>query len=670
MNTAIKKLPVVETTIHAIPLEFIEENSLNPRLIPDLDSPPQSEAEEALRVELRELGESMMQVGQIDAVRVRPMSGEGVGKFELVDGTRRCLAARLVGITSIRAEVGAFTDEHVLLYAFTTGTKRRQLSAIEEAEGFRKAIDRGVGTQVSIASIIGKSEGYVAQRMALLALPKKSRQYVQDGVLPARTAYFIARLPDEVSRLAAEELIVAPNGVEGTVLSSRRAEELVNEMFGERAKMLEARKHLEEISPEHVLSVEDNDRVFPHGAELPDPSSGYVAWTRPIPDHLLKPEVIAEGAPKMCDIAGDVTVRLAVNKEGHAVEVVKLDEAVTSVAKEDAEIFKRDVVRKYGVGEDEKKILDLASKDSDLTASQIADRLGMTVDYVRGVLESSTASSSDKSSSIVADEKKAKKEKAKADRERAKRSREAEQWLKSLFAALVEKSPRPMAFWSLLLEHELARVSDDEALVVARALAGEPGKGQKPKAFLSELSSAYQYADEVCGLVVCLQLVSALTAGGCEAKWALEWTKHVVDAPAEEPRGDAEDADKKGVLEKGRLESRDLIGQVKRAYEGGMSAHKIARTFDTTLGDICVILGLVEADEEAHLEGLDAELRRVLDAQGLKSRKALDKVAGFACGKSFEEATLPEEITAMLRFLRKEPATVPIPPDVEEEDAA
>jgi ParB/RepB/Spo0J family partition protein len=652
--TDIKKLSVVETTRQMVRVDRIEPSALNPRYVVDTGTRPGSEWDKRLLDALRELGEHMRRAGQLDSVLVRPIPGVD-GKYELVDGTRRCLAARMVGIGELRCEVGPYTDEHILLYAYATGTHRAQLSAIEEAQGFGETLKREGMTMRSIADIIGRSESYVSRRMVLLRAPEKTRRGVLEGWVPSHTAYLIARLPDDASRLGAERVVIEPNGLTGTVMPWREAEDTLNAMFGARSRVLEAHAKLLVAAPDRVVPIEENDRIFPKGAaDVPSPESGYVAFTRPLPEWLLKPEVSAEGAPRARDVAGEgVAIHLAVDHEGRVVEVVRLGELVTSVRREDAEIFRRDVARKYGVGQDEKRVLDLAATDSvKWTAERIAGHLGMTVDYVRGVLVAAAEEGGHGPSggSIVVGEKAGKKAKAAADRGRAKKQRATRVWLGELFDVLSMDSPawRDMSLWSLLWEHALRVCADEDALLVFRALVGkdcEPFRGKSARECLSEYVAEVRTPAEVRGVAVLLLLSSSVAAAGVDAGWVVDWHKHIV--AAEGGRGDVATGGQVSVEDPKRL------AEIKKAYELGMSAHKIADTFGTSLGDVCGILDLDEDAEVTRIDGLEAEVLRELDERGYKSVEVRDRISQWACNKPFYRATFREDMEAILRCIRK-----------------
>ncbi|HEX2099917.1 MAG TPA: hypothetical protein VHF69_04610, partial [Candidatus Synoicihabitans sp.] len=110
------------------------------------------------------------------------------------------------------------------------------------------------------------------------------------------------------------------------------------------------------------------------------------------------------------------------------------------------------------------------------------------------------------------------------------------------------------------------------------------------------------------------------------------------------------------------LEAPKTLDQMRRAYEGGMSPAKIAREFATAIADVCGALEIDEKAEEARMAAIDRELEERLDAAGLRGQEVRDRLAKFACGKTYDEATLPEEMEAILRVLNQRGPNVPVEP--------
>jgi len=77
------------------------------------------------------------------------------------------------------------------------------LSALEEAEAYRRLMEEFGRTQASLAEAVGKSRSHVANTMRLLSLPASVHRRLDDGELSAGHARALLAAPDPAA-LAAE----------------------------------------------------------------------------------------------------------------------------------------------------------------------------------------------------------------------------------------------------------------------------------------------------------------------------------------------------------------------------------------------------------------------------------------------------------------------------------
>lgn len=151
---------------------------------------------------LQELAASIKESGLLQPIVVRPR-GEG---FELVTGERRWRAGRLLGWTDIPAIVRELTDEEAAALAMIENLQREDLSAVEEAEGYRKLLERFNWTQGELARRVGKSQSTIANKLRLLRLPEPVQERVVRQALTERHARALLRLEDpELQVKLAEE---------------------------------------------------------------------------------------------------------------------------------------------------------------------------------------------------------------------------------------------------------------------------------------------------------------------------------------------------------------------------------------------------------------------------------------------------------------------------------
>jgi len=71
----------------------------------------------------------------------------------------------------------------VLEIAIVENVQRADLSAIEEAEGYRALVEKFGRTQAQVADTVGKSRVHVTNALRLLQLPERVQALVRDGHL-------------------------------------------------------------------------------------------------------------------------------------------------------------------------------------------------------------------------------------------------------------------------------------------------------------------------------------------------------------------------------------------------------------------------------------------------------------------------------------------------------
>ena len=151
-----------------IPVETIKANPDQPRRLFD-------------EGELDELAQSIREKGVLQPILVRP--AVFAGEFQIVAGERRWRAAQRAGIRAIPALVRSLSDEEVLEIAIVENVQRKDLSAMEEADGYRTLIEKFGRTQAQVADTVGKSRVHVANALRLLQLPESVQAMVRDGQL-------------------------------------------------------------------------------------------------------------------------------------------------------------------------------------------------------------------------------------------------------------------------------------------------------------------------------------------------------------------------------------------------------------------------------------------------------------------------------------------------------
>ena len=141
---------------------------------------------------LSELAESIEERGVLQPILLRP-SGD---HYEIVAGERRWRAAQKARLHVIPAIVREIDEASMAELALIENIQREDLSAIEEAEGYRLLIERHGHTQDGVAKLVHKSRSHVANLLRLLDLPEFVRQSLLNGDITMGHARAVATAPD------------------------------------------------------------------------------------------------------------------------------------------------------------------------------------------------------------------------------------------------------------------------------------------------------------------------------------------------------------------------------------------------------------------------------------------------------------------------------------------
>jgi len=149
---------------------------------------------------LDELTNSIRERGIIQPIIVRKSEDQD-GKFEIVAGERRWQAAQNAGLHEVPAITIKADNLKSLEFAIVENVQRKDLNAIEEAEGYKKLIDEFSYDQEKVAKFIGKSRTHITNCLRLLTLPQKIIQYIIDEKISQGHAKILVGL-DNIELLA------------------------------------------------------------------------------------------------------------------------------------------------------------------------------------------------------------------------------------------------------------------------------------------------------------------------------------------------------------------------------------------------------------------------------------------------------------------------------------
>ncbi|MER6655268.1 ParB/RepB/Spo0J family partition protein [Streptomyces sp. NPDC000971] len=133
----------------------------------------------------------------------------GTAQYVVVDGNRRLAGAKVAGIDDVPVYIddSLADDADILLEtALTAAVQHEDLDPLDEAKALQRLVEVH-GSQRAVARSLGKSSGWVTQRLALLKLTPELQQAVEDKKLPVEVARTVGQLPEQQQGSAAEEAL-------------------------------------------------------------------------------------------------------------------------------------------------------------------------------------------------------------------------------------------------------------------------------------------------------------------------------------------------------------------------------------------------------------------------------------------------------------------------------
>ncbi|MEN9936864.1 MAG: hypothetical protein RLZZ387_3443 [Chloroflexota bacterium] len=179
--------------VEELPVRAVMPNRLQPRTRPTPEG-------------LEELAASIRLHGVLEPIIVRgiPLTEyDGAGRrYELIAGERRWRASHIAGRTTIPAIVttSAGDDRAMLELAITENLQREDLHPLDEALAFGRMQSELGYSYAEIAGRIGKSKGYVQNRMRLLQVDEDLQRLVAERPDTLKHVYEIARVADPDAR--------------------------------------------------------------------------------------------------------------------------------------------------------------------------------------------------------------------------------------------------------------------------------------------------------------------------------------------------------------------------------------------------------------------------------------------------------------------------------------
>ena len=169
-----KKSESSQVQTNKVSIADLERNKYQPRTIFDEEK-------------LDELSSSIKENGVIQPIAVRPNKYEP-GKFEIVAGERRWLAAQKAGLNEVPVVVLDIGDQKSLEIAIVENVQRQDLNAVEEARGYQRLVKEFGYDHKKISKFMSKSRSHVSNTLRLLSLPEDIIGLIEEGKLTAGQA--------------------------------------------------------------------------------------------------------------------------------------------------------------------------------------------------------------------------------------------------------------------------------------------------------------------------------------------------------------------------------------------------------------------------------------------------------------------------------------------------
>ena len=165
--------------------------------IDDIDISQIKESQTLFRMfetNLEDLCYSIRQQGLLQPIIVRTREEH----YEIVAGTRRFHACKLLGWKKIACHVVELNDQNAFEISLVENMHRKTLSPLEEASAFKAYIsDFGWGGVSDLAAKIGKSKSYITKRIKLLNLPSDVLQSIVTHEIPVSIAEELFQIKDK-----------------------------------------------------------------------------------------------------------------------------------------------------------------------------------------------------------------------------------------------------------------------------------------------------------------------------------------------------------------------------------------------------------------------------------------------------------------------------------------
>jgi ParB family chromosome partitioning protein len=167
-----------------VPLDSIETNREQPR---------------SNLGDLSDLVASVKARGILEPLLVRRQTGART--YQLIAGERRFHAALEAGLVEVPCIELTASDQEALEIALVENLQRKDLTAFEEAEGYRALVEKYGYTHEQVAQAVGKSRPTVSEALSLLRVPPAIRDLCRHADITAKSMLLLIARADTIDEM-------------------------------------------------------------------------------------------------------------------------------------------------------------------------------------------------------------------------------------------------------------------------------------------------------------------------------------------------------------------------------------------------------------------------------------------------------------------------------------
>jgi ParB family chromosome partitioning protein len=222
-----------------------------------IEANPNQPRREFSEESLRELADSIREIGIVQPITLREIEGE---RYQIIAGERRFRASQLAGKETIPAYIITADDESTMEMALVENIQREDLNALEIALAYQKLIEQNNLSQEQLSKRVGKGRATIANFLRLLKLPAPVQMALKEKQIDMGHARALLSLDDP------KQQIKLFNEIQKNGYSVRQVEEIVRQM---KEEGYDAAKRKENKQQENVAVFSQLKKQLTHFFQTP-----------------------------------------------------------------------------------------------------------------------------------------------------------------------------------------------------------------------------------------------------------------------------------------------------------------------------------------------------------------------------------------------------------------